>query len=64
MSDNTTKGSLKTTCIYTENSENLRNLLSESFALFVEKRLAISDVSWYNETCGRLLVGGAKCTRK
>ena|GEM_PF-4031616 len=62
MSDRTTKECLKTTCIYNTESENVQDLLSESFALFVEKGLANSDVSWYNaieeQQVGALLRAG------
>ena len=60
MSEKPTKGIVKTACIYKENGEDIRDLLAESFALFVEKE---ADKS-YNEANGWLLDGGTQCTQK
>jgi len=60
LSKKQSKGSVKTTYIYKENGEDIENLLSESFALFVEKEATES----YNEANGWLLIGGTICTQK
>ena len=60
MPERITKGSIKVTCVYTENGEGIQNLLAESFALFVEKELNKS----YRESNEYLPVGGTICTQK
>jgi len=64
MPDNITKGSLKITAIYAENGKNIEELLADSFSVFIENGLAFRGGLRYNENCGRLLIGGAKCTRE
>jgi len=60
MSMQPARGRIKTTCVYTENGEDVQNLLAQSFALFVEKEAIQS----YHEPDGWLLVGGTICTQK
>lgn len=60
MNQDKKKGSVKTTCHYEENGEDAKNILAESFALF----LASETEKSYHDPNGWLPVGGTECTQK
>lgn len=60
MNQNGMHGRVKATCCYEENGEDAKDIIAESFALF----LANEAYKSYHDTNGWLLVGGTKCTQK
>lgn len=60
MKQGETNGRISVTCCYDENGEDVKDLLANSFALF----LANEAEKRYHVTNGWLPVGGTTCTQE